>query len=718
MRKIIADEYKYLDKWSLNLKEDVHSRWPFDELEESIQQTENSIKQLKNVQLSLSPYGPSFLEALGDILKIKQRALDNYNPQARKSDKYGNDLYSELVNNLNEALIADYNSFVESGVASGYQGLYAFKYAPVFGVRATTADQNVSVKPFTDTPHVPIVLSKQKVALTKNAFVSLNQYVMLVNAMFAPIEAIIKKTESFSSTAATYKELASYARRKQLEYAVSGFQVPLTEYSKTIAASAALQPAIAKSLNAQATALLDIMKEHEQLIVAMDNETSTRNYEKDNLNKIYEILERQRDLILAWDERKEQLYDDVRTVFDAYPPANPGSPWYRSGQALQQLADADHKALFEAKALYKINDVSKGVDTGMIDSLVRQLVTDEFTNLKGIQRLGANNGNDPYTPYEKLPQISGVLSEKLSIIRPANSRPPGFNHPYNEHVHLYNVAVDALNKFSDLSQTTFILQMVLQPPVFKLAYPEKEVVKEATKPDSEEQPQQQGEPILSKELPVAQSAPDVLRLRDTIAIEKHDTVYIRESDINLRSMEGYAVNNLVLLIDVSGSMNSSEKLPLLKQSLSSLLSMMRPEDEVSIVVYSEKAKVLLQPTSFRDEEKVKRVIARLIAAGKTNGNAGLKMAYKVADDNYVRGGNNRIVLATDGEFPVTDELRKFIADYAGQDILLTVFNFGAKGETRDSLERLSRLGRGHFTDITKESAELDLIREVKSKRIN
>src|SRR5690606_33899330 len=141
-------------------------------------------------------------------------------------------------------------------------------------------------------------------------------------------------------------------------------------------------------------------------------------------------------------------------------------------------------------------------------------------------------------------------------------------------------------------------------------------------------------------------------VRDTVYIERHDTVYLTHPDEHLRSMEGYATNNMVLLVDVSGSMNAPDKLPLLKQSLLNMLSMMREEDQVSLVTYSGKAKVGLPPTSIKQEDKLREAIHGLTPSGRTEGNAGIKLAYQVADKDYVRGGNNRIILATDGEFPV------------------------------------------------------------------
>jgi len=201
-----------------------------------------------------------------------------------------------------------------------------------------------------------------------------------------------------------------------------------------------------------------------------------------------------------------------------------------------------------------------------------------------------------------------------------------------------------------------------------------------------------------------------------VYIERRDTVYLPESDGNLRSMEGYATNNMVLLLDVSGSMNTPEKLPLLKQSVLDLLSMMRQEDQVSIIAFSGKPKALLQATSFKEEQKIKNAINDLKSSGKTDGNAGVKLAYKVADENYIRGGNNRIILATDGEFGLSDESRQLIANFSKEDIFLTVFNFGKGAGASKALEHLADLGKGNYRYISKANVDLQLIGEAKAKK--
>ena len=163
-------------------------------------------------------------------------------------------------------------------------------------------------------------------------------------------------------------------------------------------------------------------------------------------------------------------------------------------------------------------------------------------------------------------------------------------------------------------------------------------------------------------------------------------------------------------------MNTPEKLPLLKKSVLEMLSMMRTDDRISIVIFSGKPKVLLTSTSFKDEDRITKAINSLKPSGKTDGNAGIKLAYKVADEHYIRGGNNRIVLATDGEFPINPDSEGLISKFSGEDIFLTVFNFGKKSMNAKNLQKISSLGKGNYEFISKENVDLKLIREVKAKR--
>jgi Ca-activated chloride channel family protein len=124
----------------------------------------------------------------------------------------------------------------------------------------------------------------------------------------------------------------------------------------------------------------------------------------------------------------------------------------------------------------------------------------------------------------------------------------------------------------------------------------------------------------------------------------------------------------------------------------------------------------LKQSSFKDEEKLKKAVADLSSSGKTDVNTALRFTYKLADQNYLRGGSNRIVLATDGDFVVDEDVLLIIQKFSEQDIFLSVFNFGKGMNASKNLGRLAAVGKGNFESISRENAELKLIREVKAKK--
>ena len=159
--------------------------------------------------------------------------------------------------------------------------------------------------------------------------------------------------------------------------------------------------------------------------------------------------------------------------------------------------------------------------------------------------------------------------------------------------------------------------------------------------------------------------------------------------------------NLVFLVDVSGSMNSQGKLPLVKSTLTALAGELKSDDRVSIVVYSGTVGLLLAPTSNKDH--VKEAVDCLCASGSTAGGDALKLAYSTARDNFVKGGINRIIMATDGDFNVgtsdTDELKKYVAKQRESGVTLTMLGYGS-GNIRDELmEGIANVGNGNYAYI-------------------
>ncbi len=171
------------------------------------------------------------------------------------------------------------------------------------------------------------------------------------------------------------------------------------------------------------------------------------------------------------------------------------------------------------------------------------------------------------------------------------------------------------------------------------------------------------------------------------------------------SMEDAPPSNLVFLVDVSGSMNTSDRLPLVKQGLRFLANQLSAKDRVAIVVYAGTSGLVLNSTNNRGE--ILNAIERLEAGGSTNGGQGIQLAYRVALDNFIQDGNNRVVLATDGDFNVgltgDNELVSLIESKRRTGIFLSVLGFGT-GNTNDSMmEKLADKGNGNYAYIDSQS---------------
>ena len=161
--------------------------------------------------------------------------------------------------------------------------------------------------------------------------------------------------------------------------------------------------------------------------------------------------------------------------------------------------------------------------------------------------------------------------------------------------------------------------------------------------------------------------------------------------------------NLVFLLDVSGSMNRANKLPLLKQAFRMLVDNLRPHDRVAIVVYAGAAGLVLPSTPGKQREKILDALDRLRAGGSTAGAAGIQLAYKVAMENFQDGGNNRIILATDGDFNVgtssEGELVNLIEEKRKTGVFLTILGFGRGNYKDNKMEMLSNKGNGNAAYI-------------------
>jgi Ca-activated chloride channel family protein len=175
-------------------------------------------------------------------------------------------------------------------------------------------------------------------------------------------------------------------------------------------------------------------------------------------------------------------------------------------------------------------------------------------------------------------------------------------------------------------------------------------------------------------------------------------------------------SNLVFLIDVSGSMGDPNKLPLLKSAFGLLVNELRPRDRVAIVVYAGAAGLVLESTPGNRKEAIMAAIDNLEAGGSTAGGAGLKLAYSEAEKNFVKGGNNRIILATDGDFNVGESsnggMERLVEEKRDLGVFITVLGFGMGNVKDDKMEIIADKGNGNYSYIDNlQEARKVLVRE-------
>lgn len=191
--------------------------------------------------------------------------------------------------------------------------------------------------------------------------------------------------------------------------------------------------------------------------------------------------------------------------------------------------------------------------------------------------------------------------------------------------------------------------------------------------------------------------------------------------INIKAKEtdqgNYTGNNIVFLIDVSGSMASTNKLNLIKAVFPKFLDALAPTDKISIVTYSNKIKILANGVYADEKEALKKVVNGLSATGGTAGADGLEKAYNVAKSNYIAGGNNRVIIASDGDFNIgrysQDDLKELVGNQLNSGIYLTTLGFGMGNYKDTTMETLAKYGNGGYAYIDNlEEAEKVLVNDL------
>ncbi|MBS6439669.1 MAG: von Willebrand factor type A domain-containing protein [Clostridiales bacterium] len=204
----------------------------------------------------------------------------------------------------------------------------------------------------------------------------------------------------------------------------------------------------------------------------------------------------------------------------------------------------------------------------------------------------------------------------------------------------------------------------------------------------------------------------IFGIKATVAPSPYNDTTLLMLTLATQKTESSKKNNLVFLIDVSGSMMSEDKLPLLKKAFSYLVGRLDGDDTVSIVTYSGKEEVVLDGCSGSKSERILQAVNGLSAGGSTNGEAGLKMAYRLAEAHYIPNGNNRIFLASDGDLNVgassVEEVRELVSEKKKSGVYLSVLGFGEGNYRDDMMESIADNGNGvyHYVDSDAEAEKI------------
>ncbi len=726
MEQVLISQSQLLDSLTYSLRETGPVSWPVERVQQHLLADEKMLASFGKGQASIGYPAADmvgmFRAALQTIQGVKSRAINDYTFAARQSSEHGNSVYLDLMKHYNQGLLASHQSFVDYS-RSAKQLLHYPKFSPVFVLQAPTpANQSITqTAPFSDLPLVAFTTKPATAPASRATFLALNGHVSFINESLRQMHLLQLLLRNYQSSVESFRRSGRGLDRANLSYSHADFKLPTADYQLLLNSSQAIPQPYRKAINTQAEVLLNILKEMDGLSIDLIAYTNDKRFADDQFQRADAILDRYALLFDTFDQKKEQLYRDVRRIYQSYPTANPASAWNMAGKAMQKTLDDNTDILFGVKAYFKL-ETAQVPPTTMLETDARTLIRDEYQNLKGLQRLGRSNGLCPYSPYEDLAENSlrfAAMTQKVKPVLPNTTR-----HPYESFYYLFNnELVYPYNKFAELSKENLLLA-INQPDLF--AFQRSSV--SGMPPNTTRRTQ----PVVNQvntTSPAFEKIPDKLATKPEKPRAQHDTVYVERTKVDTvfvdrtgsrdvpTSLAGFAPNNMVLLLDVSSSMESSVKLPLLKRSVKSLLKLLRPEDQISVVVYSGRARVALKPTSGADINDIARIIDNLEPGGDTDGNGGLKLAYKVANKNYIRAGNNRIILATDGEFPVSDEVFDLIGERASQDIFLSVFTFGRNPLTGQNLKKLSQLGKGSFLHVTTQNANGQLIQEAQAKKM-
>lgn len=688
MRNAIAIEFEMMDKWAYNLNAKIPTAGiPNAALIDNINKMDSMFQRTEIPKISLF-YKQFVYQLYHGAQKTKRYWLDRNIYKNRLDDGHANSGYKAFVNELNNAAISFFNKFCTAN--DDFRGVAMAGYCPVF----ILPDQPVIVNP------EPVEYDKMDLAQLNPTPVSktipvevafaLNSYIEFVNNAVRVSKSIPRMCESYNRSAISGLENGRKPSRFHHDYP----DVPLSYYESAIFNSKYVPVQYRYVLNKQAKQLWQVFEELENSLKQLELSTYGKSEIEPTYDFIFSTLKRIAHLIDQFNYQSDQLYNNIKLVYNSYSK-DQSDPWVKTGSGMTALMDESRDIV---EKMYSYIRDSSGVlpVVDNLNTLARQAYVNKHDNLDPINASRYGTSTDKIERYyneiiDGAKKI-GELSQLGFEANPSKSATAPqiydkFVYQYNHLIEFYFTnLVEVLDE--EVSKFEYFNPYVSYNPTSLLKHQKKMIFYDFVSPPDKPQVPKQPEPD------------------EETKSENVDDLYV--------SMDGYAINHLVLLLDVSSSMSSEDRLPLLKESLIRLLSIMRDEDKISIVVYSEKARAILKGVSCTSSKVVKE-LEKLNSEGTTHFNQGMELAYEVADKYFIENGNNRIILATDGQFNIGNAQYKFIEEQAAKDIAMSVFYFGNQDTPSENMMKMAEAGKGKYSHITPENAELVLVKEAKAK---
>lgn len=571
----------------------------------------------------------------------------------------------------------------------------------------------------------------QHTAMDKPTQAYLNLYVDYINANTHALRLYHRGFEKFNLLINSYYGQAPFDKESRLAFEAKNsktlkFEAPnsfsdntafeiLPEglYQKIFYEPSKLSPEQLKTLQERVREVHDIANEIMNVGKNLEEYCLGGAYLNDEgLEAGYKFINRAEILFHDFSESKDLLYYEIKRVNNSFLQPNLNNPYTRSSNKLLTFILYARNCLTSLK---KDDRATVLEQLPLMETAYNDLLDNQAKYLEGVKT------QDVVDQYNKTTRKAEVF---IKITKDYLDNPfmepkysaygleyYNYNNYFLNNYNRYGAGIiPEYNKFIEMSEVPLLklpeevhwLKIIPQP--FRNDKPKKEevVVKEEVI-DSFPPPK----PIVPKVEP----KPEPIVVKDTVK----PAPVIKEA----KEIAGSAPVNFVLLLDVSGSMQMPYKLPLLKKSFKNLLSLLRPTDKIAIVVYSGNAKTVLNSTYCAEKDKIVKSIDNLQSAGESDVNKGTKLAFKVAEQNFLEDGNNRIILATDGGISLTPELLELTKNnFLDKSIYLSVFYFEEKeylGKA-EKLKQLATQAKGNYAYINKENADAMLLKEVNSVR--